>query len=228
MGTRLRSNSPAYHHGNLRQSLIEMAEQLLHEKGPGALNLRAVARQAGVSHTALYRHFSSKDELLLAIAQKGFEKLAAAAADDVARKNNRDAAAKLADIAAAYVKFACEHPNQYRLMFTQVNVDGERKPAHQLAHQDLSAAIGAIQQGQRDGVIDPSADPYELAMYVWVAVHGLTVLLIDDQLVAAPFPHIEKTNIDRITHMVGRIVELLVNGAQPQDRPAAGRRSRQD
>ena len=64
-----------YHHGDLRRSLIEAAEILLEARGAAGLSLRAVAKRAGVSHAAPYRHFHDKAALLDAIAQTGFERL---------------------------------------------------------------------------------------------------------------------------------------------------------
>src|SRR5580658_1074366 len=67
-----------YHHGNLKPALLEAAVELIAEVGPAAFTLREVARRAGISHNAPYRHFREKDELLAAVATEGFERLAEA------------------------------------------------------------------------------------------------------------------------------------------------------
>src|SRR5581483_949343 len=67
--------SKPYHHGDLREALMRAAEALIGEVGPRAFTLREVARRAGVSHNAPYRHFASRDDLLRAVAAEGFERL---------------------------------------------------------------------------------------------------------------------------------------------------------
>src|ERR1700757_2284011 len=70
--------STPYHHGNLREALLEPAIRLTAEAGPAAFTLREVARRAGVSHNAPYRHFHDKDDLLAAVAAEGYNELTAA------------------------------------------------------------------------------------------------------------------------------------------------------
>src|SRR5580658_10876521 len=67
-----------YHHGNLKPALLRAAVELIAEVGPAAFTLREVARRAGISHNAPYRHFREKDELVAAVAAEGFERLAEA------------------------------------------------------------------------------------------------------------------------------------------------------
>src|SRR4051812_36803257 len=97
---------PTYHHGNLRPALLRAASKTLEKEGAGALSLRDLARRAGVSHNAPYRHFRDRDSLLAAIATEGFRQLGDAL---------RGRAGK--EMGAAYVRFALEHPQQFRLMF---------------------------------------------------------------------------------------------------------------
>jgi AcrR family transcriptional regulator len=73
-----RAGAKPYHHGDLRAALIESGTKLLRERGAAALSLREVAKAAGVSHAAPYRHFEDKAQLLAAIAAAGFERLRAA------------------------------------------------------------------------------------------------------------------------------------------------------
>ena len=100
----------SYHHGDLEAALIRSAGKILEKEGLDALSLREVARQAGVSHNAPYRHFAEREALLAALAAKGFEMLAQA---------QQAAAAKggLRAMGEAYVLFALEHPQRFRLMF---------------------------------------------------------------------------------------------------------------
>src|SRR5690349_14111931 len=85
-----RAPSRAYHHGDLRQALIQSALQLLRDEGPEALTLRAVARAAGVSQTAPYRHFADRRALVGAVAEDGFRRLKQAMHDAVAGGTGRE------------------------------------------------------------------------------------------------------------------------------------------
>jgi AcrR family transcriptional regulator len=104
-----------YHHGDLRVALLASAAELLDEGGPEAVSLRECARRAGVSHAAPYRHFATKEALLLALAEEGFDGLAAAG--DEAMRRVRDPRERLDAYGVAYVHFALEHPARFRLMF---------------------------------------------------------------------------------------------------------------
>ena len=105
-----------YHHGNLPHCLIEAGKHELALKGITGLSLREVARAAGVSHTAVYRHFRDKADLLAAIAQDGFEALTATAARAAAESGD-DPQAQFIAAAVQYVLFAVQHPQTAQLMF---------------------------------------------------------------------------------------------------------------
>ena len=79
--------SKPYHHGNLRESLLSAAVVLIGEVGPSGFNMREVARRAGVSHNAPYRHFRDKGELLAEVAAQGFRELNAAMQEDAATES---------------------------------------------------------------------------------------------------------------------------------------------
>src|SRR5919206_2322086 len=95
-----------YHHGNLRPALLRTAAKTLEKEGLGALSLRELARRAGVSHNAPYRHFPDRDSLLAALAAEGFEMLG----DALEKRPRRE-------MGEAYVEFALAHPQRFRLMF---------------------------------------------------------------------------------------------------------------
>src|SRR5687768_2538693 len=118
-----RARKRAYHHGDLRQALLDAALPLLRTGGPQALTLRAVARAAGVSQTAPYRHFTDRSALVGAVAEDGFRRLHAeliAAVTSPAKtlgKAPETARGGLQAVALAYVRFALAHPAEYRVMF---------------------------------------------------------------------------------------------------------------
>jgi AcrR family transcriptional regulator len=170
-------SSRRYHHGDLRRALIEGALAVLQREGPAGLTLRAAARRAGVSHQAPYHHFVDRAALVAAVAQDGFEQLAAelervqrAAADPVRR---------LQETGVAYVVFAVRHPEHFRVMFGPELAD--RK-----AHPDLAqAAKGVFAQlmAPAGELLGPgSGEPGVLGPTLWSLVHGLAMLLIDRQL----------------------------------------------
>jgi len=105
----------AYHHGELRESLLEAAEALLEQDGPAGLSLRKVGRQLGVTPGAPYRHFEDKDALLAALATEGFRKLRAAML--ATQEGAADGQERLRRAGVGYLQFASAHPELFRLMF---------------------------------------------------------------------------------------------------------------
>lgn len=97
-----------YHHGDLRPALLRAAAKILEKEGSDAVSLRDLARRAGVSHTAPYRHFPDRRALLAALAEEGFAQLAAELEGRPWREQ-----------AVAYVRFAIANPERFRLMFTR-------------------------------------------------------------------------------------------------------------
>src|SRR5688572_8431522 len=110
------SSSRNYHHGNLKEALIEAALKLIAEKGPAGFTFADAARWAGVSPAAPYRHFRDRDELLASVAEKGFEQFeqALAKAWDDGRPDTRTAFERLGK---AYLAFARSEPAYYSAMF---------------------------------------------------------------------------------------------------------------
>ncbi len=173
----IQSNRNAYHHGDLRRALLDAALARLADGEAGQLKLRALAGDAGVSATAVYRHFADKEALLAAIATEGFEGLrheTRAGGEDA-----RDPVARLHGIGCGYVRFAREHPAHYRLMFGPRMLDREQ-------HPELERAAGAsyavledtVREGVEAGVLAP-ADAALLSTAAWSLVHGLALLIID-------------------------------------------------
>src|SRR3982074_3363797 len=108
------SPKAAYHHGDLRAALVRAAIELLEESGETELSLRAVARRAGVSPAAPYRHYADRESLISAVAAVGYRELAQRLA---AAHPSPSTPEQLASVAIAYVQFALERPALFRLMF---------------------------------------------------------------------------------------------------------------
>jgi AcrR family transcriptional regulator len=170
-----------YHHGDLRQALIDAARALLAESGPSGLSLRAAARSAGVSQTAPYRHFASREDMLAAVAEDGFRRLHGRMVASVASERSKRA---LQRIAIEYVRFALEHPAEYRVMFGREGAELERTEAN-AALNDASGAVmqllqGGIEEMQKAGVIRRGSSSI-MALAAWGLVHGLVMLVLDGQ-----------------------------------------------
>jgi AcrR family transcriptional regulator len=169
-----------YHHGELREALLNAAEWLLARRGTEALSLRDVARRAGVSHAAPYHHFAGLDELLAALAERSFLQLGAAMQSGV-DAHPGDARAQLLAIAAAYVDFARLRPARFRLMFGPVLASHrQRHPGLQRA-ADIAFAV-LLNAATR---FDPAAGPL-LALTGWSLAHGVSHLALDGVFAGLP------------------------------------------
>jgi AcrR family transcriptional regulator len=160
----------AYHHGNLRASLIAAGLDLIEEKGIQALTLREIGARLGVSRSAAYRHFKDKAHLLGEICEAGFTEFADAlqSARDSAAP---DFASRMSAMGVAYVRFAAEHRAHFEVMF------GEAAEPRESPEGDRAFGIleGTIQEGQQSGDVRPG-DSTALARLVWSLVHGISML----------------------------------------------------
>src|SRR5215471_11359185 len=119
----------AYHHGNLREALVEAGVELARSGGPSAVLLRAVSRQAGVSHNAAYRHFANQEDLLAAVGERCMSRLGELmverSAQVTARGPVRRARARLEAIGRAYIDFARTEPGWFRTAFSSARHDAD-------------------------------------------------------------------------------------------------------
>jgi AcrR family transcriptional regulator len=166
-----------YHHGDLPAALLQAAEAILREQGLPALTLRAVARRAGVSHTAAAPHFGDLTGLMTELAASGFRRfnaaLGQAQANPGARTPNRATA-------HAYVRFAVENPALFLLMFRPERLDYER-PSLREAAQGAQAALMRT-TGSPASTAPPDLATLGVATANWSLVHGFALLLIDGLL----------------------------------------------
>ena len=155
-----------YHHGDLRNGLLEAARTILEEESLAALTLRAVARKAGVSHAAPYRHFPNHEALLVELSIEGFDELREAIAE--AAKAQGTESDKIATIGAAYMRFVAQRPALARLMFGGQLPNRDQFPALGLKADSIGADIG---DALHDGA---------LGLAVWGAIHGLAMLVLEN------------------------------------------------
>lgn len=174
-----------YHHGDLRNALIEAAGRLAEESGPMAVTVRAAARAAGVTPTAAYRHFQNHEELLTAAAEQARERLADSMRQQIAALPEisdpvRAAFSHLAAVARGYVEFAVAEPGLFRTAFIpeggkKLEPDGEPQDG---AFQILVAGLDRLVEV---GHLAPEFRPYA-EITAWSSVHGFAMLLIDGPL----------------------------------------------
>jgi AcrR family transcriptional regulator len=168
------STRPSYHHGDLRAALLSAAMGLL-ENGSDNLSLRAVAREAGVSASAPYRHYADKEALESALATVGFADLRTRLAKaSTAPMTPEDFAA----LAVTYVRFALDRPALFRLMFGNPCSDSD---------DERAAAAAEVREFVRGCVSRafPEAAADDLATASWALVHGLAFLYLDGKLSSA-------------------------------------------
>jgi AcrR family transcriptional regulator len=200
-----------YHHGDLRRALIEAALQLIAAEGARALTLREVARRAGVTHAAPYRHFPSKDALLAAVAEEGFRGLHNAMLERMERAG-ADLRNRFLESGVGYVLFAVQHPAHFRVMFgSELPASASYPELAAVGHAAFAVLTDAIAACQQAGLV--RADPVpELALAAWTQVHGLAMLLIDRQLE----PYGGATRAEELAYTVAHLLNSgLAPGAAP-------------
>jgi AcrR family transcriptional regulator len=166
-----------YHHGRLREAILESAARILERDGIAGLTLRAAAREAGVSHAAPANHFADVAGLLSELAAAGFLRLRDAMLAEAARAPSEDA--RLHAVGRRYVRFAIENPGLFLLMFRGERLDMERP-----ALREATAALLAVLAGETGGETGAELcerQALEMAT-AWSQVHGLAMLLIDGRL----------------------------------------------
>lgn len=203
----IRQRQP-YHHGDLRQALVDAAIALLREGGVPALSLRAAARKAGVSQAAPYRHFADHADLLAAVAADGFARLREVMIE--AARGGPSPREGLRGLARAYVRFGIRHPAEYRVMFGAETAGHSRFP--ELEKQSSSVyqlLVDGIVGLQQLGLVRPG-DPMAIALTVWSTMHGLVTLVLDG---LAPFDRQRKPAVtDGLEDQVTMATEILMFG----------------
>lgn len=166
-----------YHHGDLRQALIQAGLTLLATRAADDLSLREVARAVGVSATAVYRHFPDKRALMEALATDGLERLSAA--QHAAAEAVGGGVPGFAATGRAYVRFALENPALFRLIFSNPTDAGRR-----LGDTEDPPEAMRLLRANAAAVAPAGVDPHILALSAWSIAHGLSMLMLDRQVEA--------------------------------------------
>jgi AcrR family transcriptional regulator len=165
-----RRQPKAYHHGDLRPAILAAAGEILEKEGFAELKLRAVARRAGVSHTAPYRHFPDREALLAALAAEGFAVLGS-------EQKSAAATGGLRAMGEAYVRFALAHPQRFRLMFGGQLRIGKHPALREIATRTFDGLSGALASR-----VPGARGARDASIAAWAMVHGLAQLMLEDRI----------------------------------------------
>jgi len=206
-----------YHHGDLREALLDAAQAWLDQRGLETLTLRELAKAAGVSHAAPYHHFAGLDELLAGVAERAF--VALAEAMTAAARGARSPGEALLDIGEAYVRVALAHPARFRLMFGPLLARRAEFPGFA---REAERAFGVLFAA---AAAHEPARALELALTGWSLAHGAANLVIDGALDDLPVPRAQAAALRKLdpATLVRRMAgPLLGVAAAPARRRARG------
>ncbi|MCX7213594.1 MAG: TetR/AcrR family transcriptional regulator [Burkholderiales bacterium] len=179
--------SKPYHHGNLKEALLQAARARLAENAEADLSLRDLAARVGVSVNATYRHFASKDAMLMELAAGGFDALRADMLDAMAAAGAVSAVSRLNAAGEAYVAFANREPALFRLMFGRggrFKSDERLSEAARAAFLTLVEVVATVRNQPPE-----SPEVFKAAIAAWSVVHGYATLGLEGYLQALPAAH---------------------------------------
>lgn len=172
----------SYHHGRLREALVDAAVEAVREQGPDDWSVRDLCRRVGVSHNAAYRHFAHRDELVAAVSDRTMRRLVEALEARLATVTVEDpvlrARRRLAETGRGYVAFALDEPHLFRLAFRSTAVTDPSPSPDRDPYGVLSRALDDLVDV---GYLAPSVRP-GAEMTCWSGVHGFAILSLEGPL----------------------------------------------
>lgn len=176
-----KSKKVQYHHDDLRSALVSEGLKFIKSHSADDLSLRELARRLNVSHMAPYRHFPTKDDLLVAIVEDGFLRLTSMF-DEIDISDKVDFKEVFSQYGKAYVQFFISNSDQARLMFSGLLCDPEKyESAHKAGQGAFGRLLTLIELGQKTGNISKKDNPYMLGLLIWSSVHGTAMLMLENQ-----------------------------------------------
>ncbi len=166
--------SRTYHHGNLREALIEATLQLVQEDGPEAVTVREAARRAGVSSGAPFRHFPNRTVLMTAVAEEATHRLHAAVMAAVEPIVDRPPLMQLRAIGTAYLQWASDNPTHFAVVSNRGLIDYESSSSMKRENEEIQALMGRL--------LDAAGAPAEAKLAARAFVYGLARMRIDNHL----------------------------------------------
>jgi AcrR family transcriptional regulator len=201
MKTPVRRRNATYYGGDLRRDLLDAALRVVAKEGPAAVNLRALARELGVSHAAPANHFADKTAIFTAIAQEGFELLGQAMDRAVGEvPGEGPGRALLAATGTGYLQFALAHPAHFEVMWRN-DLLRRGDPALQVAsYATFDQLLTGVRAAQADGLA-AGVDERSVAYLAWATVHGLAVLWLN-----GPLSGLDQRPFDEIARSVSTLL----------------------
>lgn len=170
-----------YHHGDLKNALIEAGVEILSKEGVGALSLRKVAHRAGVSHAAPYAHFTDKQALIAAISTEGYKKLYERITQTIERYPG-DTLRQFVESSWAYVAYALDEPDHFKITLSGVVEKEKDYPAFvEIARKNYHTLVEMVTACQAEGILNPGP-PELMALSVWGLIHGFVSLILEGQV----------------------------------------------
>lgn len=191
-----------YHHGNLRESLLRVAEESMEKNGVKGLTLRELSRELGVSHTSPLRHFANKRALLDALAVRGFERLSATLSRAV-KGRGQDFSARLIRLATTYVGFQMKHPVLCAMMFEAKHRSDASPELRRTSDEAFSHGPSIFAEGQAKGEV-AEGDPARLSLVAFAALQGLVAISTDGKFKGIP-----------LDILVPEVIERIIVGLRP-------------
>ena len=174
------SKKTAYHHGDLRSSLVETGAEMIKEAGIEGLSLRKLAERIGVSRTATYHHFNNKNDLLCAIAALGFIQLQNVS-NEIFDNKTLSGEDTFRQFVFAYIKFATDNASIYELMFGKTiwKNNNSDQALRDIAYPSFNYQLEMTKTWQQQGLLIEDENSLRLAQVTWGTLHGIARLLID-------------------------------------------------
>lgn len=191
-----------YHHPDLREAMIQVAQRLVEEEGPQGWTVRAAARAAGVSSGAPYRHFADKEALLAAVAERGFLAMREQIEQRLARAGEQTMP-RMQALGESYVGFALQKPGRYRVMFGRDVVNRHEHPDLVAAtDRTFSVLMAEVERGQQQGVLRSDLATGDIAAAAWSMIHGFSDLLLSGRVLDAS----DEPDPTRMSMRIGRLM----------------------
>jgi AcrR family transcriptional regulator len=201
----------SYHHGDLRDALVQAALQEAELGGPEAINISALAKKLGVSQPAPYRHFADRDALLAAVTAQAFRQFSAMLRESIRKPSKRS---RLSRIAHATLAFGLRRNGIYRLMFASRTLAGAPKGSE--LRNSAMETFGLVLEALGAPAVGFLRERHALTF--WAAVHGL-VMLAEQGLLTGQVAHtsIEEL-VDDMVEQTELALSVAVNAAAGEGR----------